>query len=88
MGMTLMIDVCCTGIEQCGPLQASTLTLGVARALNMVCLSVCCSAGFGSCTGSRGVDSTRHQPTNQPADLGGNRINTLIPSFLPLKTEL
>ena len=41
-----------------------------------------CFAGFSSCAGWKGVDSMKHQQTNQPADLGGNRIDTLIPSFL------
>ena len=33
MGMTLTLGVGCTGMNRCDPLQASTLTLGVARAL-------------------------------------------------------
>ena len=32
--MMLMLGVGCPGVNQCGPLQASTLTLGVVRLLN------------------------------------------------------
>ena len=33
LGMTLMLVVGCTDVNQCGPLQAATLTVGVVRPL-------------------------------------------------------